>query len=674
MQATVLSFLKLLDGTKQFSIPIYQRTYSWRCSDCQQLWDDILRVAQNDHIPTHFIGSIVYVGRGPVQASITEMLVIDGQQRLTTLFLLLAALAEALETRSEEQSKDITATKLRNQYLFNSYENDEKYYKLVLTKSDRETLNAILERQEEPQTVSPRIQDNFQFFRERISQCEISPALLFRGIYKLTIVDIALDLQDNPQLIFESLNSTGLDLSESDLIRNYVLMGLDQKEQEKLYKKYWYPMEQSFGQTQNIALFNRFMRDFLTLRTGSIPNVNEVYARFKIYHQDKMHVPMEQLIGEIYQYSKYFTCMVLGFEKNIELKHHFENLRVLDVNVVYPFLLEVYAAYEQQRLSHTDFVAVLKLIESYVFRRMICGMYANGLNRVFATLSKEIDKEHYLESLQVILLQKSGSARFPRDEEFQAAFVVKDIYNFHKRRYLFSQLENYKWKEFVNVGAYTIEHILPQNPNLSAEWQEELGPHWQEVQERYLHTIGNLTLTGYNPEMSDRPFREKRDMDCGFVHSKLSLNNELSRLEHWNAEEIEKRARRLAALATEIWSIPVLSPEQRSKYAPQVQNVPLVEVVGPAQHPLAGLVPEGFKIVPLNDKRFYYYRLVDGVWIQYGNGKYPWFRNTWKKAGIRVRDFAQKDIKPLGVGGKPVASSDVPEPDQDNDDADEGAA
>ncbi len=428
------------------------------------LWDDILRVAQNDHIPAHFIGSIVYVAKDIFHAaSVTEMLVIDGQQRLTTLFLLLAALAEALETRRNEQTAAITPKKLRNQYLFNINEDEvsEKYYKLVLTQSDKETLNAILERREEPETVALRIKENYQFFREQIRQSLVSPETLFKGIGKLVIVDIALQQQDNPQLIFESLNSTGMDLSQADLIRNYVLMGLENKDQIKLYKKYWYPMEQSFGQTQNVALFNRFMRDFLTLHTGDIPNVDKVYATFKAYHQDKTHIPIEQIVAEVYQYSKYFTCMVLAREKDAELKHCFEDFKVLEVNVVYPFLLEVYADYEQQCLSHDDFVAILKLIESYVFRRMICDIYTNVLNKVFATLAKEIDKEHYLESVQAIFLQRSAGARFPRDEEFQAAFVVKDIYNFRHRHYLLNKLENYGRGVLINIDDYTIEHLLP---------------------------------------------------------------------------------------------------------------------------------------------------------------------------------------------------------------------
>jgi uncharacterized protein with ParB-like and HNH nuclease domain/predicted transport protein len=678
MKATETNFLKFLQGTKQFTIPIYQRTYSWRISDCRQLWDDILRIAQDDKIPAHFLGSIVYVGKGIYHiSSLTQMLVIDGQQRLTTLFLLLAALGEALEVQGPEQNNTITRRKICNYYLFNADESEEAYYKLLLTQSDKETLISLLEGSDEPEVVAPRIKENYQFFKEQISQSEVSLSTLYEGISKLIIVDISLEQQDNPQLIFESLNSTGMDLSQADLIRNYVLMGLDNEQQVKLYKKYWHPMEQSFGQTQNVALFNRFMRDYLTIRRSDIPNVDKVYATFKVYHQNKTHIPMEDIVADIYRYSKYFTCMVLAREKDPLLKRCFDDIKTLEVNVVYPFLLEVYDDYERHLFSHDDFVAILRLIESYVFRRLICGVPSHGLNRVFATLAKEIDKEHYLESVQAIFLQKSAGARFPRDEEFQAALVVKDIYNApsRHRHYLLSKLENHKRKELVNIDEYTIEHILPQNPNLSFEWRSELGTDWQEVQRKYLHTLGNLTLTAYNSEMSDRPFCEKHDMEFGFARSPLQLNTDLSHLEQWNAEEIEKRAQRLASIATEIWAIPTLFAVQLSKYSRRTQKAPLVEVIGPIEHPLAGFIPSGYKIVPLSEKKFHYYRWMEGKWIPYGNGKVAWYAISWVSVGKNIRELARKNEKPLGIDGEihpryvKATNGDTPTPDQNGDDA-----
>jgi uncharacterized protein with ParB-like and HNH nuclease domain/predicted transport protein len=681
MKATETNFLKFLQGTKQFIIPIYQRTYSWRLSDCQQFWNDILRVAQDEQIPAHFLGSVVYVGKDIYHvSSITQMLVIDGQQRLTTLFLLLAALGEALEAQGAEQGSTITRRKICNYYLFNADENDQAHYKLLLTQNDKNTLISILEGSEKPENVSLRLKENYQFFKDQISQSQISLSTLYEGISKLIIVDISLEQKDNPQLIFESLNSTGMDLSQADLIRNYVLMGLDNDEQIKLYKKYWYPMEQSFGQTQNVALFNRFMRDYLTIHMGDIPNMDKVYATFKVYHQNKTHVPMEEVVADIYRYSKHFTCMLLAREKDAEIKHCFDDIKTLEVNVVYPFLLEVYEDYEQQRLSRADFIKILKLIESYVFRRLICGIPTHGLNKVFATLTKEIDKEHYLESVQAIFLQRGAGARLPRDEEFQTSFIVKDIYNSPSRirHYLLSKLENHKRKERVIIEEYTIEHILPQNPNLSAEWRDALGPNWQEVQGKYLHTIGNLTLTAYNAEMSDRPFREKRDKaETGLAYSPLHLNTGLGQVECWDAKAVEQRAQRLAERALQIWALPALTAEEINRYGQRTQKAPLVEIIGPIEHPLAGFVPVGYKIVPLNEKRFNYYGLVSGEWVPYGNGKVAWYAISWKSVGKNIRDLAKKNEKPLGIGGEidpryaKVTNGDTLAQDQNGDDADE---
>jgi uncharacterized protein with ParB-like and HNH nuclease domain/predicted transport protein/flavodoxin len=653
MKATATNFLKFLQGTKQFVIPIYQRTYSWRISDCQQLWNDILRVAQDDKIPAHFLGSIVYVEKGIYHiSSITQLLVIDGQQRLSTLSLMLIALGETLEESGREYTSEITRKKICNYFLFNAEEMGDAHHKLLLTQSDKETLIYLLEGGAEPDPISTRIQENYLFFKEQIRKSGLDPVSLYKGINKLIIVDIALEQQDNPQLIFESLNSTGMDLSQADLIRNYVLMGLDNEEQIRLYKTYWYPMEQSFGHTQNVTLFNRFIRDYLTIKsgTGEIPNMDKVYATFKVFHQSRSNVSIGEIVADIYLYSKYFTRMAFLREKDSEIRQILNDINTLEVNIAYPFLLEVYDDYEKQRLSRDDFIAILKLIESYIFRRLICGIPTHGLNKVFATFAKEIDKDHYLESVQAAFLQKGSGARFPRDEEFRTAFIVKDVYNFRSRHYLLSKLENLKRKERVNIDEFTIEHIMPQNERLQVEWQQELGSNWQEVHEKYLHTIGNLTLTGYNSELSDHAFQEKRDMEGGFAHSPLHLNRDLANLEHWNAEEIEKRAQTLADTAVKIWPTPKLSQEQVNQYDLLILQIPL-EVTGPVQLPLSGFVPLGFKIIRRSEKRFYLYRYVDNEWIPYSDGKRALYALSWHWAGEWAREKLRKDEKPLGVGG-----------------------
>jgi uncharacterized protein with ParB-like and HNH nuclease domain/predicted transport protein len=654
MKAAENQFLQFLEGKKQFIIPIYQRTYSWTREQCEQLWNDIVRVATDNEASGHFIGSIVFIQRGLFMvANIPQLLVIDGQQRLTTLSLLLIALAKAAEKSTTPLN--FSHEEIYDSYLINKHGKDEQHYKLLLTHSDKDSLIQLIDEtdHERPAKAINRLIESYLYFEEKIRQSAIDLDTLYLGISKLIIVEISLDRDhDNPQLIFESLNSTGMDLSQADLIRNYVLMGLDNDEQASLYKTYWYPMEQSFPYADGTYQFDRFMRDYLTVKQGTIPNIDRVYVSFKTFQRSRMTKPIKEVVADVYRYSRYFVNMAFLREEDHRIRGVLHDINTLKVDVAYPFLLEVYDNYANQRLSREDLIAILKLVESYVFRRVICGIPTNALNKIFATLSKEIDKDHYLESMQAAFLMKLYGGRFPRDEEFRSAFVVKDVYNFRSRNYLLRKLENYDHKELVNVESCTIEHIMPQNEQLSAAWQEELGPNWQEVHAKYLHTIGNLTLTGYNSELSDRSFQEKRDMEGGFAHSPLRLNRSLTRLEHWNEKEIEKRAQTLADLALKVWPVPQLSPERLNLYSKQAQRLPLTEVIGPFEHPLAGFIPEGFKVVQISDRKFHYYRLVGNEWIQYGNCKDAWYAISWKTLGWRLRYYYKKSIIPLGVGGE----------------------
>ena len=566
VKASETNFLKFLQGTKQFIIPIYQRKYSWSLEQCKQLWNDILRASKDDDIRGHFVGSIVYIEKGLYQISaVPQLLVIDGQQRMTTLTLLLLALGKAI--KDSDETFDITSKKIKNYYLVNNDEEDELYHKLLLTQTDKETLLSLINEKELPEEYSQRVYENFHFFLESIKKSGMDFNLLYRGISKLIVVDISLDRDhDNPQLIFESLNSTGLELSQADLIRNYVLMKLEPREQEKLYKSYWYPMEKGFGNLNESSLFDRFMRDYLTVKTGRIPNIRNVYSDFKEYVAKQRDVAIEEILKNIYQYSKYFVHLAFQTEKDKEINDILKDINSLKVDVSYPFLLEVYDDYYKQKISKDEFISILKLVESYVFRRAICGVPTNSLNKTFATMSKEINKEKYLESVQVVLALKDSYKRFPNNEEFIRELKVKDVYNFRNRNYLLRKLENYKRKEVVDIESYTIEHIMPQNENLSTEWRKDLGENWEEVQKTYLHTLGNLTLTRYNSELSDKPFKEKRDMDGGFADSPLRLNRGLGQLNVWNEQEIENRGKGLAEQAVLVWEYPEMSEEVLSQY------------------------------------------------------------------------------------------------------------
>lgn len=577
MKATEANLLKFLKKSPQFVIPIYQRNYSWTAAQCRQLWSDLLRAGRDDKVNAHFIGSIVYVERALSTVTSAEaLLVIDGQQRLTTSTLLIAALAKHFENYNLGEILDtFSAKKLRNYYLLNPDEEGERHFKLILSETDKETLLAILQNAPEPSESSTRINENYALFQELITSHEKELEAICQGLAKLVIVDVSLDRsQDNPQLIFESMNSTGLELSQADLIRNYILMGLEPKLQTELYKTYWRPMEKAFGQAAYVVHFDAFMRHYLTAKTGDIPNVREVYVAFKAFARS-LKGDTKDLVADIHAYANYYCAMALGTEKDAALKQAFHDLRELKVDVAYPFLLDVYHDYSQGRLNADEVLSIVRLVESYVFRRAICAIPTNSLNKTFAGMGRTLKKDRYVESVQAAFLLLPSYRRFPTDEEFQRELKVRDLYNFRSRGYWLRRLENHGRKERVVVEDYTIEHILPQNEALSKEWQAELGSEWKRIQETWLHTLGNLTLTGYNSEYSDHPFAYKRDQvtdkngnPVGFAHSPLKLNIGLGKATVWNEAAIQARADRLAGDAAKVWGAPQLAADLLDAYRP----------------------------------------------------------------------------------------------------------
>jgi uncharacterized protein with ParB-like and HNH nuclease domain/predicted transport protein len=574
MKATEAKLLEFLKKSPQFVIPIYQRTYSWNEKECRQLWEDILRTGRSEAVSAHFVGSIVYVEKGLYSVSSqSPLLVIDGQQRLTTATLLIEALARSLG--DSEPLEGFSARKLRNYYLLNPEETEEKHYKLVLSQTDKASLVALLEHHPKPKDHSIRVEANFEFFKERVAEAKGELPALCKGLAKLVIVDISLNRdQDNPQLIFESLNSTGRELSQADLIRNFILMGLEPQLQTNLYEQYWRPMEVDFGQEGYATHFDSFMRHYLTVKTGEIPNVREVYDAFKLYARSPKvsAAGVEALVADIRAIASYYCAMALGSEPDADLKAAFHDIRELKVDVAFPLLIEVYADYAAQVLTKAELLQATRWVESYVFRRAVCGIPTNSMNKTFATFARSFKKDRYLESVQAHFLLLPSYRRFPTDDEFQRELQLKDLYNFRSRSYWLRRMENHDRKERVPVDEYTIEHILPQNENLSAQWKADLGPNWESIRKIWLHTLGNLTLTGYNPELSDRPFTEKRDMKGGFAESPLRMNQGLAKLDRWTEDAIRERAGRLAAWAVGVWSAPSLPADVLDAYKPEAET------------------------------------------------------------------------------------------------------
>ncbi|GHR21286.1 hypothetical protein VN0448_09550 [Helicobacter pylori] len=559
MEADVTTLLNFIKGNQknQLVIPIYQRLYSWEKEQCKQLWDDIIEIGGNDKMDGHFIGSILYVLDG-ITHSNNALLIIDGQQRLTTITLLLIALKDHL-------NDEVKRKEIEDHYLINSDKDGDKKFRLILSESDKDTLLSLIDKdRRKPSEPSSKIVENFKLFEEWVSNTD-KLGTIFKGLEKLTIVWIALEKgKDDPQLIFESMNSKGIELTQTDLIRNYIVMETEVEKQEGFYNKYWRAMEEDFK--QNKKWFDRFVRHYLTIKTREIPNINKVYVTLKDYQQ-KEGIEIEALLQDLQKYCGYFCQIKFKKEADEGLNKALSFLVDLEMDVVYPLLLELYSDYSDGRLSKQDFIPTIALIESYLVRRAVCGLATNGLNKVFPSFTKYIQKDEYFESLKTHFGYLTNNQRFPNNDEFKNLFITIDFYKFKKNKYFFERLENFDRKERVYTHEYTIEHIMPQK--LTEEWERDLGENFQAIHDKYLHTIGNLTLTGYNPEYSNKSFQEKRDMEKGFKDSPLRLNQGLRDLESFGEEEIKKRANDLADLALKIWTYPKLDAETLEKYKPK---------------------------------------------------------------------------------------------------------
>lgn len=559
MKAEDVRLTELLEGPKQFIVPVFQRDYSWGTKHCLQLWKDIVRVGSDPNAKAHFVGSVVYVAAEETSATITRWLLIDGQQRLTTLSLLLAALRNKLPNHElATQQEDLesalpTRPELEDYYLRNTYGKGDRRHKLHLRRADQETLMALLDGREPPTNTSDCIVKNFKFFEEQLENAEI--ALVYRGVKKLVAVDVCLTRgQDDPQMIFESLNSTGLDLTQADLIRNFVLMRQNEELQTQLYQDYWQPIEVAFG-TRYRSDFDKFVRDYLTLKLkpSNQLKADEIYQHFRTFFfgEDGIN-SIEAILAELRRFGGYFVAYSLGQEPEPELKEAFRRVRLL-VEVASPVVLRLYDCYDRAKaLSLREFVEAIELLESFVFRRSVCDMQTRSLGQIFANLAYRIKEDSPLLSLKVALQRQGKKRRFPTDKEFREGLETRDVYDMRQCHYLLDRLENDS-KEKIVTSSFTIEHVMPQNEELSPEWQAMLGAEWESVQEVWLHRLGNITLTGYNSEYSDRPFAEKKTITGGFDESPLRLNKFIREQPTWTAVEMERRGKMLAEKALAIW-------------------------------------------------------------------------------------------------------------------------
>ncbi|MEZ6148469.1 MAG: DUF262 and DUF1524 domain-containing protein [Planctomycetaceae bacterium] len=555
MQAVDIPFTKIINGTTQFVIPVFQRDYSWEEEQCRQLWDDIVQIASATDDRRHFVGSVVYVATGDTSAGFTRWLLIDGQQRLTTLTLLLIALRDHIEESGWTGSEDgPTAKRIDAYFLQNMEESGARRYKLVLRRHDNSTLEALINKEEMLAEGSPMIIDNYQHFRDWLASTD--PEMIYQGVGRLVVVDVKLDRKsDDPQLVFESLNSTGVDLSQSDLIRNFILMRLREEEQTRLYNQYWSKIEKLFRGHGRV--FDAFIRDFIALKTraNKQEKADRIYIAFRREFEEQLLVEesLEAFLGEMLRFAKYHAAFSIGVCDFERLREPLSRLRrLVDVPAILVMRLFEFNA-QNPDFSIEQFSEAVELVESYVFRRAICGSQTRGYWATFASLSYRISEDDPLNSLKVRLALMPENYRFPDDDEFGRALRERDIYDLRVCFDLLERLENYQNREPTDTSKLSIEHILPQNEKLPKEWQEMLGSEWQSIQKSWLHKLGNLTLTGYNSTYSDRPFDEKKTITGGFAESAVRLNRYVREKDQWTDAEIQERGRVLAKQATNIW-------------------------------------------------------------------------------------------------------------------------
>lgn len=574
MKGTASHLLEFLEGArKRFIIPVYQRNYDWKRENCKQLFDDLVSVIKEGK-STHFFGSIVSYAH-----SRDEVILIDGQQRITTISLILIAMINAMKKGICVPEDSRLSEILEDTYIIDKYRRDERKVRLKPFRDDCTAFDRLIYNDETEYIQDSKVTINYKYFYDRIVQiCELTPDELYRAIDSLEIIDIELEPQhgDNPQLIFESLNSTGLDLTEADKIRNFVLMNLAPNIQEQFYDKYWNKIEKCSGNE-----LDGFVRNYLTIKQGTIPNQRKIYFAFKEF--TKGYDGIEEVLQEMLVYANTYRDIKAFQVGDKDTNEIAKRLDLLDMTVAYPFLMAFLVYAKEVELPLTKIYKVFSCIETFIFRRLMCDLPTNALNKIFATLHDAVLRnkkgtDSYSSVLIYILESKKLSSAFPKDEEFINGFTTKKVYTMQAKNkmYIFERLENGSSKEKNDVvenieeGILTIEHIMPQT--LSNAWKQELGAEWETIQEKWLHTISNLTLTGYNIKYSNRPFAEKRDMENGFRQSGLRMNHYIAQFDKWTEDELEQRKQELSRLAKTIWSYP------ETKFQPEVIDDDIVNL------------------------------------------------------------------------------------------------
>lgn len=544
MQASTIKLLDLLGDSKTiFKIPVYQRKYEWSKEQLEQLFKDIDRIIESDLKKEHFLGTIVYV-QNEMPGLMKERIVIDGQQRITTTILILKAIMDLFD------NNNFNPDEIMDTYLINRYGTKENKYKLYPVESDLEAYKDLMQNVES----NSNIYINYEVCKNYIKNSKYDLDKIYEALGLINIVYISLNQNENPQIIFESLNSTGLSLTQADLIRNFVLMGLKYEEQKSLYLNYWMRIEKKLTN----KIISDFIRDFLTMKEGKVSNQNKVYESFKNYFFNN-NLTSEDILKELLEYSDYYYKIINSYTENKEIDEKLKYINSIKNSVSYPYILKLFGDYYREKLiDENDVEKILGLIVSYIYRRSICNIATNALNKIFSSMSKEIDTRlennfTYYEAVVDYLMSRKGTGIFPRDEEFKSNFLISDLYNKSNGlvKTILYTLEKSTHKEIVSIQDLSVEHIMPQT--LTNEWNIDLGNNSYEIHRIYLNTIGNLTLTKYNSEISNRNFSEKKGY---YKDSNINITRSIQTYENWTDKEILDRGENLFEIIKNVWIQP----------------------------------------------------------------------------------------------------------------------
>lgn len=543
MKASETKLQKILEGTQQYIIPLFQRPYSWGKQEWEVLWEDLAELTEQEPIKPHFMGSIVTMQTGSAPQGVSQYLLIDGQQRLTTILILLAVVRDRAKENSDAEI-DKLGGKIDNTILTNPYEEGSERYKLQPTQSDRPDFHKIIDAGS-PNSEKSLINECYRFFDKELKKQEINLKSITSAIIGgLSLVSITLDDDENPYLVFESLNAKGKPLTQADLIRNYLFMRIHQDKQEKIYVQYWEPMQDALGDSLTECIRHYLMKDGLEVKK------DQVYVTLK----DKVN-PQNALesLQDLAEFADYYRKLIEpSREENKLISNYLMRLKRLDVTTIYPFLLNCYEERTDGDLSLDEFVEVLKILENFIMRRFVCNLPTNSLNKMFPTLYSQIKQKiegSFLERLKNILTGK----KYPRDDDFKDRLTEIDLYSSRvkaeKAKLILESIEqSFGHKEAVSFDNLSIEHIMPQK--LNKDWEKSLGEDWETTHELFLHTLGNLTLTAYNGELSNDSFSKKREV---LIKSHLELNKYFQGKTTWQKEDIEERSQHLADICLQIW-------------------------------------------------------------------------------------------------------------------------